>query len=184
MCLVNTVTCYHRRVFFDPETNTVIIIGIWHELQRVALDGPRRRQQDKFEEELNKFSSSVSLYCEEINEGACSVVENFAIEQKRRYANIDMPTDVRMLHGIPFNYTDGCTGDDETTKKWNSLREQYMLNRIKLRLFPELTILVVCGQGHMEALAKGCKQLGCKVEEHNLLQATWYDQTAWQVTAF
>lgn len=158
----------------------IYILGCDHALQiggpaTTALDDQRKEYRGKLRSLANAYR--FSLYCEEINHSAFSIAEQFAINRRKRYVNIDMPKDTRGKLRIPPNYADpdNAAGfSSEQIIEWHEVREEYMYERATDRMVPETVALVICGHGHLQRLVMRFKKLGGRVESDTIVNEPWY----------
>jgi hypothetical protein len=160
----------------------IYIVGCNH-----ALQVPRDpRSPVEYEQQIQEYRRELvaladthgfNLYCEEVKHSAFSFAEQLAIHRQQRYVNIDMPTDVREVLGIPRDYAhpDNPRGyAPDQILQWHITREGYMYERATDRMQPGTVAIVICGDDHVIRLKARFEELGGKVEVDRFRTKPWY----------
>jgi hypothetical protein len=162
-----------------------IVVGVDHKIQRfvedIAPSDPRNMLRLRFLDFLRDITRRcpVDAVCEESKLGAQSIAETVADREALRYRNINMPAQHRAELGIPLGYTSDVPGPDvaeEQKAKWVALHESYMIDEILEAVVGARAAVVICGVGHMRALADGLRTKFARVEQHDVTAMPWFDR--------
>jgi len=163
----------------------ILILGINHQLQspRIwysstsgALERFVQAQKDNYRALLRDRIALrfVHFVAEETKHGEESTTEAVCKEEKCRYANIEMPIEVRKAHGIPDNYENDAVLSREAKESFHEQREEYMINATISNSKDAASVMVVCGNSHAPRLANQFQALGHSIEVEDIRAQSWY----------
>lgn len=162
----------------------VLIIGLNHQIQvdSVRSKGPdieqlERKQKDNFAQAVGRViqREKAQFVGEEADHGVPLIAERVAKQLACKHANVEMTPAERHKRGIPPDYLDPSRPYSlEQRDKWNSEREEYIVQTAISGAGTSDTIMILCERDHTDSLAKRFRDLGHEVETCDLNQKDWY----------
>ena len=162
----------------------IFIVGIRHQIQSAEIQCWSCGRHQAFEQEQkDRFASllreniaehGVQIVVEEASHEGDTITKIVCERLKCQYVNIDMPLDERNVQGIPAGYNENPDTAPGDCKRWNREREEYMAARAIAEAGSVASMMVICGRGHMQALAERFECVGHKVEMCDLRDQPWY----------
>jgi len=164
----------------------ILIIGLDHQIQSTEeksdarLVHVEREQKEQFRRLLERIvrERRVDFIGEEFCQSEVSIASRLLDSEK--YANVEMPTQLRQERGIPSDYTTNLRVTDERHRQFDSLREDYIAEtfRSKAAAAHARSVLLLCGRRHLAGLSERLKRLSQDhdVEDYDLRVESWYLQ--------
>lgn len=102
-----------------------------------------------------------------------AIARSLATERQIPWANINTSTDDLRTMGIPCDYVHGSYPVDDKGR-WNAMREEFMLKKIRQERGEAKNVLIICGFCHQGPLKKLLEKTGEHPELVNYRTLGWY----------
>jgi hypothetical protein len=163
-----------------------VAVGIDRKIQqvvpRIAPNHPRNKLRFRFQEFLEQITGGYRLdvICEEAKYGVVSIAQAFADREGIPYRNIEMPPEVRRVHGIRELSTLDVPGSEtprEQKEAWNALRESYMIDKLLRYVVVARMAMAICAVSHMPVLIQALRQKFKRVELYDVTAMEWFNRS-------
>lgn len=163
-----------------------IVVGIDHKIQHfipsIAASHPRNVLRFRFQEFLEQITGGyrVDVICEEAKHGVVSIAQTVADGACIPYREIEMPQELREIHGIPKLYTLDVPGSEIPAEQMGArsgLRESYMVDALLRSIKGTRIVMAICGASHMAALIHALRPKFKSVERYDVTAMPWFDRS-------